>query len=381
MTSGLRKYWKLFCIFLNDSVLFKVTRKIIHIDMDAFYASIEQRDNPELRGKPVVVGGRPEKRGVVAAASYEARKFGIHSAMPMSRAVSVCRDLVIVNPDFGKYGFVSRQLYSMYKEYTDLIEPVALDEAYLDVTENKRHLPVATEIALFLKKRIKRELGLTASAGVAPNKLLAKIASEEKKPDGLFVIKPHQIESFMKDLDLERIWGVGKVTGAKLKRMGLVTCGDIQKYDMESLGRILGKFGKALYFFIRGIDNRPVVTHREAKSIGAEITFAFDYSDMAEIRKALLSQVERVHSRLQKAGSRGKTITIKVKYSDFTQITRSCTIDRLTDSKDEIYSIAEKLLINKTEAGKRRVRLIGASVSNFEKEEEPEEGLFAGEQL
>ncbi len=352
-------------------------RKIIHIDMDAYYASIEQRDNPELRGKPVVVGGSPERRGVVAAASYEARKFGIHSAMPMSRAVFVCRSLVIVNPDFSKYRLVSRQLYRMYKDYTDLIEPVALDEAYLDVTENKKHISIATEIALSLKKRIKDELGLTASAGVASNKLLAKIASEERKPDGLFVIKPHHVDNFMKDLDLCRIWGVGRVTGAKLNSMGLRTCGDLQRYDMESLGRMLGKFGKALYFFVRGMDDRPVVTHREAKSIGAEITFEVDYGDTREIKKALFSQVERICNRLQKAGTRGKTVTIKVKYADFTQITRSCTIDHYTDSIDEVYTLSEKLLVNKTEAGVRRVRLVGASIANFEKAGESSDGLFA----
>ena len=231
-----------------------VTRKIIHIDMDAFYASIEQRDNPGYRGKPVAVGGSPESRGVVAAASYEARRFGVHSAMPAKRALSLCRDLILVPPNFEKYTAVSEELFSYYKDYTDLIEPVSLDECYLDVTQNKKGIETATEIAMLLKERIKKEMNLTASAGVAPNKLLAKIASDMNKPDGIKVIKPHQIDKFMKDLEVKKIWGVGKVTQERLKAMRVITCGDLQRFPADELVKHFGKFGVALYSSARGIE-------------------------------------------------------------------------------------------------------------------------------
>jgi DNA polymerase IV len=335
--------------------------------MDAFYASIEQRDNPDLKGKPVIVGGRPEERGVVAAASYEARKFGIRSAMPASRAMAACRDLVIVHPDFKKYTEVSRRLYNFYKEYTDLIEPLSLDEAYLDVTENKKQIPYATEIAIALKERIKKELGLTASAGVAPNKLLAKIASDEKKPDGLFVIKPHQVDPFMQKLDVKKIWGVGKVTLSKLNRMGVFTCGDLQRYSTEELSGLFGKFGHSLYSFCRGIDERPVITEREIKSVGAETTFRTDYLDVEKIKEAIFKQAERVSGRLKKNNLEGRTITIKIKYADFSQITRSVTLEYPICNAEKIYKAAEKLL-EKTEAGERKIRLVGVSAGNLRQE-------------
>jgi DNA polymerase IV len=341
-------------------------RKIIHIDMDAFYASIEQRDNPSLRGRPVIVGGSPESRGVVAAASYEARKFGVRSAMPVKRAIFLCKNLVIVRPDFNKYSSVSRQLYTIYKEYTDLIEPIALDEAYLDVTENKKNIATATDIAIELKKRIKSELNLTASAGVAPNKLLAKIASEEKKPDGLFVIKPHQVEHYVKNLDLKKIWGVGKVTLGKLHSMKMFTCSDVQKYSIDDLANLFGKFGRMLFYFARGIDDRLVVSHREAKSIGAETTFPQDLLDVDIIKNALRKQVEIICRRLEQKTLRAKTVTLKIKYFDFTQITRSFTCDHFISDMEEIFGIADKLLMEKTDAGNRKIRLVGASLSGFE---------------
>ncbi len=352
-----------------------MTRKIIHVDMDAYFASIEQRDNPELRGRPLIVGGKPEERGVVAAASYEARKFGIHSAMPARTALSLCRDLIIVHPDFNKYKAVSQHLYNIYKDYTDIIEPVSLDEAYLDVTENKKDIPTATGVAVELKKRIKEELNLTASAGVAPNKLLAKIASDEKKPDGLFIIKPHQVNQFVKSLKVGRISGVGKVTEKKMNDMGVFTCGDLQRFRKDELMQKFGKFGNMLYLFCRGIDDRPVVTQRELKSIGAETTFHKDHSDIETIKGALLKQAERVYGRSKKKNIKFKTITIKIKYSDFTQITRSCTADEPAGDLDAIYKAAEKLL-ERTEAGVRKVRLIGVSVSNFGEERRQPEGLF-----
>lgn len=332
--------------------------------MDAFYASIEQRDNPVLKGKPVIVGGSPEQRGVVAAASYEARKFGIHSAMPTKRAMTLCGNLILLYPDFTKYVSVSKQLYNIYKDYTDLIEPVSLDEAYLDVTRNKKDIATATEIAVLLKKRIKEELALTASAGVAPNKLLAKIASDEKKPDGLFVIKPHQIEYFVKDLEVRKLWGVGKVTQEKLQGMGVLTCGDLQQFSKDELMQAFGKFGNTLYLFARGIDERPVESRRIIKSAGAEITFPEDYLDIELIKEALFNQAKRVCDRLKRKNIKGKTIVIKLKYSDFVQITRNSTIDHFTDDFDEIYAVAERLLA-KTEAGTRKIRLVGVSVGNF----------------
>ncbi len=352
-----------------------MTRKIIHIDMDAFYAAIEQRDNPHLKGKPIIVGGSPENRGVVSTASYEARRFGIHSAMPTKRAISLCKDLIIIHPNFEKYKTASKSLVTIYREYTDLIEPVSLDECYLDVTENKKAIPTATEIAFTLKERIKKELNLTASAGVAPNKFLAKIASDINKPDGVMVIKPHQVETFIQTLEVKKIWGVGRVTQEKLGNMGVVTCGDLQKYTLDELIQGFGKFGNMLYSFVRGIDKRPVVTHRKVKSVASETTFPVDYLDIDIIKEALLKQTERVSKRLKAKNVKGKTITIKVKYSDFSQITRSQTIDTLTDDLEEIYSTSEKLL-DKTEVGKRKVRLIGAAVSNFEAEEKRSDELL-----
>jgi DNA polymerase IV len=344
-----------------------MTRKIIHIDMDAYYASIEQRDNPEFKGRPLIVGGKAEERGVVSAASYEARKFGIHSAMPTRTAVKLCKDLIIVRPDFSKYTAVARYLYNIYKDYTDLIEPMSLDEAYLDVTQNKKNIPTATEIAVEIKKRIKEELNLTASAGVATNKMLAKIASDEKKPDGLFVIKPHHVEHFVKGLKVGKISGVGKVTEKRMHDMKIFTCIDLQKFAKDELSQRFGKFGDMLYGFCRGIDNRPVITQRELKSIGAETTFREDYDDIEIIKNALLKQTERVFERLSKQNVKCSTITIKLKYSDFSQITRSLTVDEPVCDLEEIYKTA-RILLEKTEAGSRKVRLVGVSVGNFDEE-------------
>ncbi len=333
--------------------------------MDAFYASIEQRDNPSYRGKPLAVGGTPERRGVIATASYEARRFGIHSAMPSKRALSLCRDLILVPPDFKKYTAVSDELISYYREYTDLIEPASLDECYLDVTQNKKQIETATEIALLLKEKIKREMILTASAGVAPNKLLAKIASDINKPDGITVIKPRKVEAFMKDLEVKKICGVGKVTQEHLKQMDVITCGDLQRYSAGELVKNFGKFGNALYQFARGIDDRPVVAEREVKSVGSEVTFPKDYLDLDIIKKALYNETAQVCRRLRENRLKGRTVTIKIKYEDFTQITRSRTAENLTDDLQEIFSIEEGLLY-KTEAGSRKIRLVGASVSKFE---------------
>ncbi len=346
-------------------------KKIIHIDMDAFYASIEQRDDISLKGKPVVVGGSPDKRSVVAAASYEARKYGIHSAMPVKRALTLCSSLKIVKPDFKKYTEASGILNLIFKDYTDLIEPVSLDESYLDVTSNKKNIEYATEIAVEIKNRIKHELNLTASAGVAPNKFLAKIASEINKPDGLFVIKPQMVDNFVKTLEVKKIWGVGKVTAEKLHRMNVRTCGDLQRFTENELTEHFGKFGIMLYNFARGIDDRPIISDRETKSIAAEITFDEDYSDINILNKSFKEHSSRIAYRLKKENLKCRTISIKLKFEDFSQITRSITNGQYTDDEDVIYKTASDLLI-KNYTGEKKVRLTGISASGFdEKEDQP----------
>jgi DNA polymerase IV len=340
-------------------------RKIIHIDMDAYYASVEQRDNLSLKGKPVIVGGKPEERGVVCTASYEARKYGVRSAMATARAFKLCPGLILVEPDFHKYKEISDTLISFYKEYTDLVEPLSLDECYLDVTENKLGIQTATEIAEKLRLKIKKELNLTASVGVAPNKLLAKIASDMNKPDGIFIIKPNQINNFIKILDVGKIWGVGKVSGKILKDLNIKTCNDLQKYSIPELVDLFGIFGETLYYFCRGIDERLVDNTYEVKSIGAENTFPVDTSDMATINNELFKQLERVYLRLKEESLKAKTITVKVKYADFIQNTRSKSIGYYTDSYDEIKNTCLELL-GKTEIKTKKIRLIGVTLSNFD---------------
>ena len=343
-------------------------RKIIHIDMDAFYASVEQRDNPLLRGKPLIVGGTPERRGVVSAASYEARKYGIRSAMPTKAAMRLYPNLKIIQPNFEKYTAISEQLFQFYLEYTDIVEPLSLDECYLDVTENKLGIKTATEIGRRLKAKIKKELFLNASVGVAPNKLLAKIASEIDKPDGFFVIKPHQIENFMKNLDIKYVWGVGRVTYKKMQELGINTCGELQRFSLIELADYFGSFGETLYYFCRGIDNRKIIAEHEIKSIGSEITFPVDSNDLEYIKNNLYMQIERVYERLTSENIKAKTITLKAKYSDFSQITRSKTLDFFTSDMKEIRQTALEL-IKKTEIGRKKIRLIGVSISNFNTKE------------
>jgi DNA polymerase IV len=346
-----------------------MTRKIIHIDMDAFYASVEQRDDPTLKGKPIVVGGLPEERGVVCTASYEARKFGIRSAMPTKTALKRYPGLIIIRPNFRKYVKISDKLFEFYKEYTDLVESMSLDECYLDVTENKLNVKTATEIAFNLKNRIKRELNLTASVGVAPNKLLAKIASDINKPDGVFVIKPNQINEFMNDLSVGKLWGVGKVTFQKFKEMNILTCGELQKLPMIELLDKFGIFGETLYYFARGLDDRPVITEHEIKSIASEETFSTDIDDIELIKKALLQHTETVCERLIQNNLKAKTVTIKIKYFNFEVITRSKSLNYCTSDAVELHNMSQKLL-SKTKAGIKKIRLIGVSLSNFSNEEQ-----------
>ena len=339
-------------------------RKILHIDMDAFYASVEQRDNPTLRGKPVAVGGDPTTRGVVAAASYEARKFGVRSAIPMSRAVRFCPALVIVRPDFQKYRAVSQQVFALYREVTPLVEPLSLDEAYLDVTENAWQEPLGVTIAKRLKAAIKEATNLTASAGVAPNKFLAKIASGWKKPDGLTVVAPERVESFLQGLDVDALWGVGPKTAAKLRQHGLHKLTDVRARSRDELEALVGNLAEWLIELAHGRDDRAVEPNRESKSAGSECTYATDKTDMAEIRHEIEEMARDVAAWLAKKQMTARTVTIKVRYDDFTTITRSQSAPQSTSDEQAIVDRAMALLA-KTDAGRRPVRLLGVSVHNF----------------
>jgi DNA polymerase IV len=338
-------------------------RRILHVDMDAFYASVEQRDNPELCGKPVAVGGDPAGRGVVAAASYEARVYGVRSAIPMARAVRLCPSLVIVRPDFTKYRTVSRQVFDLFRTVTPLVEPLSLDEAYLDVTENSWGETLGMNVAKRLKSEIRALTGLSASAGVAPNKFLAKIASGWQKPDGLTVIAPERVEHFLQGLPVDALWGVGPVTARKLKARGVEKLVDVRTADAALLRDTVGSLADWLAQLARGIDDRPVVAEHEPKSSGSENTFAQDLTDPARIREEIDSMARDAAVWLARRELYARTVTIKVRYSDFTTVTRSHT-DAATRDEDAIAGRAVALL-DKTDAGRRPVRLLGVSVHNL----------------
>ncbi|MFX1706564.1 DNA polymerase IV [Chitinophaga sp. CC14] len=342
-----------------------IQRKIIHIDMDAFYASVEQRDNPMYRGKAIAVGGSPEGRGgVVATASYEARKFGVRSAMPSKRALQLCPELVFVRPRFDAYKEASRHIREIFSRYTDLIEPLSLDEAYLDVTEDKQGIGSAIEIAKLIKQAIRDELQLTASAGVSVNKFVAKIASDLNKPDGLTFIGPSSIESFMETLAVEKFHGVGKVTADKMKRMGLFTGADLKKLSEQDLKTHFGKVGSFYYRIVRGIDDREVQPHRETKSLGAEDTFPYDLTVIEDMEAELEKIGKTVYDRLQRYNLKGRTITLKIKYSDFKQITRNQSFPFPVGDYDIIVDTAKQLLAA-TYPEDKRIRLLGITLSNF----------------
>jgi DNA polymerase-4 len=342
-----------------------VYRKIIHIDMDAFYASVEQRDNPEYRDNALVVGGLPEGRGgVVATASYEARKFGIRSAMPSKTALQLCPHAIFIRPRFEAYKEVSRHIREIFSRYTDLIEPLSLDEAYLDVTEDKLGIGSAIEIAQQIKQAIKDELQLTASAGVSINKFVAKIASDINKPDGLKFIGPSAIESFMEALPVEKFYGVGKVTANKMKTMGLHTGADLKKLSEDEMSRRFGKVGRFYYQIVRGIDDRPVQPHRETKSLGAEDTFPYDLTEAEDMYAELDKIAITVEKRLKRYELQGRTITLKVKYSDFKQITRNQSYSSPVDDVETIAQTAKNLLLA-SGIEDVRIRLLGISLSNF----------------
>jgi len=340
-----------------------MVRRILHVDMDAFYASVEQRDNPSLRGKPVAVGGQPNQRGVVAAASYEARAFGVHSAMSMAKAVRLCPSLVIVPPDFSRYKAASNAVFSIFREVTPLVEPLSLDEAYLDVTENLWGEILGTAVAKRLKERIRTDTRLTASAGVAPNKFLAKIASGWKKPDGLTVISPERVEPFLQQLPVDALWGVGPVTAKKLRARGIDRLVDIRSADVELLRDTVGSLADWLRQLANGVDDRPVVPNREVKSSGSENTYPEDLTDLDTIRAEIAEMASHAISWLARQAMLARTVTIKVRYSDFTTITRSHSAAPTRDETD-LTARAVRLL-EKTDAGRQPVRLLGVSVHNF----------------
>jgi DNA polymerase-4 len=339
-------------------------RRILHIDMDAFYASVEQRDKPELRGQPVAVGGSPVHRGVVAAASYEARAFGVRSAIPMARAVRLCPSLVIVRPDFARYKAASDAVFSIFRSVTPLVEPLSLDEAYLDVTENAWGEALGRSVAQRLKAQIREATGLTASAGVAPNKFLAKIASAWKKPDGLTVIAPERVEQFLHKLPVDALWGVGPVTARRLRERGIERLVDVRAADPSVLREAVGSNADWLRQLADGIDNRPVVPNRSAKSSGTENTFSEDLTDLAEIRREIDEMARDGAAWLERKMLVCRTVTIKVRYSDFDTITRSHSKVPATRDADDIAARASALL-ERTEAGRRPVRLLGVSVHNL----------------
>lgn len=333
--------------------------------MDAFYASVEQRDFPEYRGKPLAVGGLPEKRGVVATASYEARRYGIHSAMSSFRALKLCPQLIFVTPRFEAYKAVSLQLRRIFADYTNLIEPLSLDEAYLDVTENKVNNPSATSIAKEIRQRIREETGLTASAGVSYNKFLAKVASDINKPNGLTVITPQQATEFIAQLPIGKFYGIGCKTEPRLKAMGIHTGGDLRNLPEEAMAQLFGRSSGFYYQLVRGVDDRPVESSWVRKSVGSENTFEHDLEDPDEMLAALEPLAQELVDWMERHSTYGRTLTLKVKYADFQQVTRSKTVEQPLQSVDVIMQLAQALLAT-TEAGPRKVRLLGLSIAKLE---------------
>lgn len=351
------------------------SRAILHLDLDAFFPAVEVLDQPALKGKPVIVGGSHD-RGVVSSASYEARKFGIHSAQAMVTAMRLCPHGVFLPVRMSRYKEVSEQVFKVYQGYTPLVEAVSIDEAFLDVTGSIRLFGSPEEMALKIKREIRSRVGLTVSAGVASCKFVAKIASDLHKPDGLTIVPEGEVSDFLEPLPIEKLWGVGKVTRQVLHRYGLRTIGALSRFPLERLDKELGKQGRHLHQLSQGIDDREVVPGRTIKSIGHEMTFPKDLLDREEIRKELLSLATRVSRRLRFGGFQGRTATLKVKYSDFVQVTRSVVLRQATDDGAEIFRVICRLL-ERTEAGKRPVRLLGIALSQlYEPEKEQQPSLF-----
>ena len=344
--------------------------KIIHVDMDQFYAAVEQHDHPELKDKAIAVGHDAE-RGVVATASYEARRFGVHSAQSIQVAKRLCPQLIIVEPHFQRYKEVSAMIHTIFHDYTDLVEPISLDEAFLDVTQNKRGVEMAVDIAREIKQRILESTGLTASAGVSYCKFLAKIASDWRKPDGLTVIHPDKAQDFIAQLKVEKIWGVGQKTAEKMHRMGIFTGADLRRVPFVRLTQEFGKMGSVFHDFANGIDNRPVIAEWERKSVSCEQTFEADISDNASVTIRLYHTVLELVRRIEKNDFEGRTLTLKVKFLDFLQITRSITVDNTLRTKDDILPLAKQLM-QSVEYHSHPIRLLGLGVSN-QKSDAPRE--------
>ncbi len=351
-------------------------RAVIHVDMDAFYASVEVLDDPSLAGKPVIVGGTPEGRGVVSAASYEARRFGVRSAMSAYRAVKLCPDGVFIKPRMSRYVEVSRRIFIIFEEYTPLVEPLSLDEAFLDVTGSRRLFGSAVEIGSALKSRIKNEIGLVASVGIAPNKFLAKLASDLEKPDGFVVITQEEAEGRLAPLPVSRLWGVGEKSQQVLAGLGVKTIGDIIRTPKERLESCVGSYAGRLQELARGIDDRPVVVGHDAKSIGAETTFPEDITDGDELNGHMDRLVERVARRLRKKGLLASTINLKARFKDFTTVTRAVTLVKPTNRTQTIRDAARDLLERRLDRRGRALRLVGVSASNLVPEKAEQTGLF-----
>ncbi|PNQ74885.1 DNA polymerase IV [Hanstruepera neustonica] len=345
-------------------------RKIIHVDMDAFYASVEQMDNPELKGKPIAVGGS-SKRGVVSAASYEARKFGVRSAMSGVKARRLCPELFFVRPRFDRYHDISKKIRKIFYDYTDLVEPLSLDEAYLDVTKNKKGNPSATLIAKEIRERIFKDVGLTASAGISINKFIAKVASDYNKPNGQKTVNPEEVLQFLEELDIRKFYGVGKVTAERMYQKGIFTGKDLKSKSLEYLDEHFGKSGRYYYYVVRGIHTSDVKPNRTRKSLAAERTFSENLSSEVFMLEKLDHIAEEVSRRLHKSTVAGKTVTLKIKYSDFTLQTRSKTLPYFISDKSIILETAKDLLYQ--EKLQNSVRLLGISLSNLNTEKKPKQ--------
>lgn len=344
--------------------------------MDAFYASVEQRDNPEWKGCPLIVGGDPQSRAVVASASYEARRFGVRSAMSCAQARRLCPQAIFVRPRISHYLEVSRQIREIFYSVTRWVEPLSLDEAYLDVTENYLDEPFASRVARCVQERLFLELQLTASAGVGPNKFIAKVASDLKKPRGLVIVRPDQVMAFIEKLPIEKLWGVGPATAKKLHEHGYWTTADVRKRTEGELEALLGSYGKFIFGLAHGIDPRKVEIERESKSCGSERTFERDVLDVDVLELKLRALSKEIAEELNRLGRPGRTVTLKLRYSDFETITRSRTLGRYLRTGDSIFTVAFELLRINTEVGERAVRLIGVTVSGLLREDEPEQMVF-----
>ncbi len=350
-------------------------RKIIHCDCDCFYAAVEMRDDPSLRGHPLAVGGRPDQRGVVATCNYEARRFGVRSAMPMSQALQRCPDLIVMPPAMDKYRAASKQILAIYRDYTDLVEPLSLDEAYLDVTASPHFKGSATLIAQEIRARIADTVGITASAGIAPNKFLAKIASDWNKPNGQFVIRPQDVDDFVAALPVDKLFGVGKVTAMKLKKLGAFTCADLRQWPIPELQHHFGKFGGSLYSLCRGIDRRQVSASQERKSVSVEETYVIDLPDLASCLRELSPLIALLHQRVKRASAERHIhkLFVKIRFDDFRRTTAECVCTAIDEAT------CRKLLETAHQRGHRPVRLLGVGVRLNEEEGDAQLGLFVDE--